>query len=98
MRCRHGRCPCINGDGVVNTADLGMLISVFGQVCDGCGTSEESSSQSLIAGPGTAQPSPLLNELGFTSSKSYCEWLDTLTPDQLEVHLSDCLAIIQAAE
>ena len=49
-------------------------------------------------GPGTAEPTPLLSELGFTSAQSYGAWLDTLSPEQIDVHLSDCLAIIEAAE
>ena len=89
----------LNGDGVVDTADLGMLISVFGDFCDGCGLfGGGSAPESLIAGPGTLPPTPLLRELGFFCVDEYCQWLETLSEDQVIDHISDCIAIIQAAE
>ena len=82
----------------MDTADLGILIGVFGEFCDGCAGGGTGDPQSLMAGSGSAQPTPLLNELGFSCAESYCCWLETLTPEQVERHLEDCLELIQLAE
>jgi hypothetical protein len=95
------QCPCtadLNGDGVVDTADLGILIGAFGQFCDGCADPQGSAPESLMAPPGAESPNPLLSEFGFSNSEDYSAWLETLTPAQLEAHLSDCLEIIRHAE
>ena len=77
---------------------MGLLLGAFGEACNGCGPTGGGAPESMMAGPGTAQPNPLLNELGFTSVETYLAWLESLTPAQLEAHIAVCIEIINDAE
>jgi hypothetical protein len=102
--------PDINGDGVVDTADLGLLLGNFG----GSGLSERGDVNNdgnvdtadlgilLTAfGPcgesfmgGGSGPGAILEELGFESVEDYIKWLDALTHEEQAKHILELLDML----
>jgi len=85
-----------NGDGVVDTADLGIMIGVFGMNCRGCfsGAAEaQGSPMSLMVNTGI----PLYTEFGFTDPNDYREWFNSLSETERAAHLEDAVEVIQLA-
>ena len=95
-RTRRSANPPINslGDGVVDTADMGIMISVFGMNCRGCTVAmAQGTPLSLMVRTGMT----LMSELGFTDPDAYREWFNALGDTERQAHLEDAIEIIQLA-
>jgi hypothetical protein len=74
----------INGDGVVDTADLGILLSQFDETCGA----------ESLGGGGEGSVGSMLEDMGFDNLAEYTEWLDGLTTQECIEHLCEMMEIL----
>jgi len=72
----------------VDTADLGILISLFGETCG-------IPAAAMAGGGGGLSASALLQELGFSSVEGYTTWLESLSEQQCVDHICTLMEMVE---
>ncbi len=80
----------VNGDGVVDTADFGILLDNYLRVCQAsCDGGGEQALMQAVAG--SVAMDAALAELGWESREAHREWLKAATAAEIVAHLEELI-------